>query len=66
MEVRRVDGACLTGTTFLENEVGKRYFCREPATPEEASMMMTTDKDMHRMYFVTEGEVENFFDFPSA
>ncbi|MEK7655566.1 MAG: HD domain-containing protein [Patescibacteria group bacterium] len=51
---------------LLENEVGKRYFVREPATPEEASMMMTTDKDMHRMYFVTEGEVENFFDFPSA
>ena len=49
---------------FFERETGKRYYFRKPEMPEATRMFVSSDKDKHRIFFLTEEAEESFFDFP--
>ena len=53
---------------FFENDhkEDRKYLLQEPETPEHTRMMIVTDggRNEHRMFFMTEGGEESFFNFP--
>lgn len=49
---------------FYEHEEGKEYFFSLPATAEATRMFIVSDRNTHRMIFLTEDAEESFFDFP--
>lgn len=46
---------------FFEKEEGKKYFYTEPELPR---MFISSGKNEHRIFFLTEEAEESFFDFP--
>ena len=49
-----------------EKRPGMKYLIEEPKTPEHTRMMIVTDygRNEYRLFFLTEGSEESFFDFP--
>lgn len=49
---------------FYESEEEKKYFFTEPETPEHTRMFIVSDKEKHRIVFLTDEAEESFFDYP--
>jgi len=53
---------------FLKHEKrpGMRYLVKEPETPEHTRMMIVTDENEYRLFFLTEESEDSFFEFPDV
>jgi len=49
-----------------EKQPGMKYRLEEPESPEHTRMMIVSDFEAneYRLFFLTEGSEESFFDFP--
>jgi hypothetical protein len=45
---------------FFANENDKRYFLTEPGSPDQTRMFISSDRDSHRIFFLSEEEEESF------
>lgn len=49
---------------FFENETDKTYYVCEPLGDKDTEMMISSDRNSHRLYFATEDAVEASYDYP--
>ena len=49
---------------FYEHQTGKRYYFTEPTDPDQTRMFISSDRDTHRMFLMSEEAEESFFRHP--